>query len=95
MHPVPLRLAGKASAYSLLCSRHTPGFSRCLLRHVTTPDAAMAAPRIMIVTPITKQTATVIFVHGLGESSEGWKSVVQMLQESTELNHVKWMLPDV
>lgn len=49
----------------------------------------------MIVTPITKQTATVIFVHGLGESSEGWKSVVQMLQESTELNHVKWMLPNV
>jgi len=40
-----------------------------------------------------KHTATVIFVHGLGDSGHGWEPVAQMFNKDPELNHVKWILP--
>eukprot|EP00892_Ulva_mutabilis_P008693 jgi/Ulvmu1/6196/UM028_0052.1 len=38
-----------------------------------------------------KQTATVILLHGLGDSSAGWIPVGMQMRES--LPHVKWVLP--
>ncbi|KAJ7246574.1 Phospholipase/carboxylesterase [Mycena haematopus] len=52
---------------------------------------AAIAPRFLTVPAISKHTATVIFVHGLGDTGNGWKPVAQML--SSELAHVKWVLP--
>jgi len=45
------------------------------------------------VNALTKHTATVIFVHGLGDSGQGWEPVAQMFKKDPELNHVKWILP--
>ncbi|KAJ6515397.1 Phospholipase/carboxylesterase/thioesterase [Mycena sanguinolenta] len=53
--------------------------------------AAIAPLRFLTVPAISKHTATVIFVHGLGDTGNGWKPVAQML--SRELPHVKWVLP--
>ncbi|KAI0784853.1 Phospholipase/carboxylesterase [Abortiporus biennis] len=41
----------------------------------------------------TKHTATVIFVHGLGDSGYGWQPVADMFSQDPALNHVKWILP--
>ena len=40
----------------------------------------------------TAHTATVIFLHGLGDSGSGWEPVAQML--APQLPHVKWILPN-
>lgn len=40
----------------------------------------------------TAHTATVIFLHGLGDSGAGWEPVAQML--APQLPHVKWILPN-
>ncbi|THH31924.1 hypothetical protein EUX98_g2292 [Antrodiella citrinella] len=41
-----------------------------------------------------RHSATVIFVHGLGDSGHGWKPVVEMLAREPALHHVKWVLPN-
>ncbi|KAI0030522.1 Phospholipase/carboxylesterase [Vararia minispora EC-137] len=38
-----------------------------------------------------RHTATVIFVHGLGDTGYGWEPVAEMFK--SELPHVKWILP--
>jgi len=40
-----------------------------------------------------KHTATVIFVHGLGDSGHGWKPVAYKLSVNPDLQHIKWVLP--
>lgn len=47
--------------------------------------------KYLVVPPIAKHTATVIFVHGLGDTGHGWKPVADML--SPTMPHVKWILP--
>ncbi|KZT29447.1 Phospholipase/carboxylesterase [Neolentinus lepideus HHB14362 ss-1] len=49
--------------------------------------------KVLTVAPRTKHTATVIFVHGLGDSGHGWKPVADMFQADQGLGHVKWILP--
>ncbi|KZO98180.1 Phospholipase/carboxylesterase [Calocera viscosa TUFC12733] len=44
------------------------------------------------VLPVAKHTATVFFLHGLGDSGSGWEPVADMLSDS--LPHVKWILPN-
>ncbi|EJU06398.1 acyl-protein thioesterase 1 [Dacryopinax primogenitus] len=44
------------------------------------------------VLPKAKHTATVFFMHGLGDSGAGWAPVADMLSE--KLPHVKWILPN-
>ncbi|KAF9478403.1 Phospholipase/carboxylesterase [Pholiota conissans] len=51
-----------------------------VLKYLTVPAAA-------------KHTATVIFVHGLGDTGHGWKPVADMFKEDPALAHVKWLLP--
>ncbi|CDO73842.1 hypothetical protein BN946_scf185015.g171 [Trametes cinnabarina] len=50
-----------------------------------------AALKVLTVTPRAKHTATIIFVHGLGDTGYGWKPVADMF--SAEMQHVKWVLP--
>ncbi|KAL4062862.1 Phospholipase/carboxylesterase/thioesterase [Scleroderma yunnanense] len=45
----------------------------------------------LIVPAEQTHTATVIFVHGLGDTGYGWKPVADML--SRAMPHVKWILP--
>ncbi len=41
----------------------------------------------------TKHTATVIFLHGLGDSGAGWAPVARLLSRNPKLHHIKWILP--
>ncbi|KAI0065955.1 Phospholipase/carboxylesterase [Artomyces pyxidatus] len=54
---------------------------------------SISAPKLVIVPPTTEHTATVIFIHGLGDTGHGWKPVANMFQADPELSHVKWVLP--
>ncbi|KAI0638593.1 Phospholipase/carboxylesterase [Trametes polyzona] len=54
-------------------------------------SAAAAAVKVLTVSPRAKHTATIIFVHGLGDTGYGWKPVADMF--ATEMPHVKWVLP--
>ncbi|KAI6133508.1 Phospholipase/carboxylesterase [Pisolithus thermaeus] len=48
----------------------------------------------LIVQAVKRHTATVIFLHGLGDSGRGWLPVAQMLGKDPELQHIKWILPN-
>ncbi|CDH60464.1 phospholipase carboxylesterase [Lichtheimia corymbifera JMRC:FSU:9682] len=53
----------------------------------------MAQPlRTVVVNPTAKHTATVIFLHGLGDSGVGWLFLTETI--APMLPHVKWVLPD-
>ncbi|KAI0774740.1 Phospholipase/carboxylesterase [Trametes elegans] len=47
--------------------------------------------KVLNVVPRAKHTATIIFVHGLGDTGYGWKPVADMF--ASEMPHVKWILP--
>ncbi|KAF8514807.1 Phospholipase/carboxylesterase [Hysterangium stoloniferum] len=49
--------------------------------------------KYLVVSPRVKHSATVIFLHGLGDSGAGWEPVARMLQADAGLGHVKWVLP--
>ncbi|KAH9948748.1 lysophospholipase I [Amylocystis lapponica] len=51
------------------------------------------AEETIIISPRTLHSATVIFVHGLGDSGRGWKAVTGILGADPTLYHVKWVLP--
>ncbi|KAF5387949.1 hypothetical protein D9615_000666 [Tricholomella constricta] len=55
--------------------------------------AASAALKFLTVPATSKHTATVIFVHGLGDTGHGWKPVADMFRTDPALAHVKWILP--
>ncbi|KAI9508904.1 Phospholipase/carboxylesterase [Russula earlei] len=53
----------------------------------------MSAPlKSLIFSPTAKHTATVIFLHGLGDSGHGWSDPVSRVLRPA-LPHVKWILP--
>lgn len=51
-----------------------------------------AAP--LVFPALGRHTATVIFVHGLGDSGSGWADAVQMWQRKHRLDEVKFVLPN-
>ena len=55
--------------------------------------ASLASLKTLVVNATAKHTATVLFVHGLGDSGYGWEPVAQMLGREKSLAHVKWILP--
>ncbi|KAL1741041.1 Phospholipase/carboxylesterase/thioesterase [Schizophyllum fasciatum] len=55
--------------------------------------ASLAPLKTLVVNATAKHTATVLFVHGLGDSGYGWEPVAQMLGREKSLAHVKWVLP--
>lgn len=42
---------------------------------------------------VSKHTATVIFLHGLGDTGHGWASTVENWRMRSKLNEVKFILP--
>ncbi|KDR84072.1 hypothetical protein GALMADRAFT_236716 [Galerina marginata CBS 339.88] len=58
-------------------------------------ESMAAAPilKYLTVPAVAKHTATVIFVHGLGDTGNGWRPVADMFKVDPALAHVKWMLP--
>lgn len=61
---------------------------------VTNDTMSAIAPLKFITVPaISRHTATVIFVHGLGDTGNGWKPVADMFKRDPGLHHVKWVLP--
>ncbi|KAI0711048.1 Phospholipase/carboxylesterase [Cerioporus squamosus] len=52
-----------------------------------------AALKFLTVAPRAKHTATVIFIHGLGDTGAGWQPVAEMFARDSNLQHVKWILP--
>ncbi|KAG6329577.1 hypothetical protein ID866_9512 [Astraeus odoratus] len=51
----------------------------------------MSAP--LIVPAIKKHSATVLFVHGLGDSGHGLLPIARRLRQDPALQHIKWILP--
>lgn len=47
----------------------------------------------LVVPAVGKHTATVVFVHGLGDSGQGWKDAAETLGKNPSLQHIKWILP--
>jgi predicted esterase len=58
---------------------------------INTLEMAHIAP--LVVPPLNKHTATVIFMHGLGDTGHGWLSAVQNFRRREKLSHVKFILP--
>ncbi|KAF8885700.1 Phospholipase/carboxylesterase/thioesterase [Gymnopilus junonius] len=54
-------------------------------------SVAVPALKYLTVPPVTKHTATIIFLHGLGDTGHGWEPVAHMLRPA--LPQVKWVLP--
>ena len=55
----------------------------------------MAMPRLKpLVFPATaRHTATVIFVHGLGDTGHGWAPAVENWRRRSRMDEVKFILP--
>lgn len=51
------------------------------------------ALKFISIPAVTRHTATVIFMHGLGDTGWGWEPVAKMLRTDAGLGHVKWVLP--
>ncbi|KAF8484804.1 Phospholipase/carboxylesterase [Russula ochroleuca] len=52
------------------------------------------ALKSLILNATTKHTATVIFLHGLGDTGHGWNLPVEgIFRCDSDLSHVKWILP--
>ncbi|PBL02914.1 Phospholipase/carboxylesterase [Armillaria gallica] len=56
-------------------------------------STAIAPLKHLTVSPLAAHTATVIFVHGLGDTGNGWKPVADMFRVEPALKHIKWVLP--
>lgn len=53
--------------------------------------AVRAAP--LVVPALARHTATVVFLHGLGDSGNGWADAVKHWRRRDRLNEVKFILP--
>lgn len=47
----------------------------------------------LVVPALVNHSATVIFVHGLGDTGHGWADAVEMWQRGKRLDNVKFILP--
>ncbi|KAI1186136.1 phospholipase/Carboxylesterase [Nemania serpens] len=54
---------------------------------------AMQRATPLLFSPTAKHTATVIFLHGLGDTGFGWAPAVEGWIRRGRLNEVKWVLP--
>ncbi|KAH7037154.1 acyl-protein thioesterase-1-like protein [Microdochium trichocladiopsis] len=65
-----------------------------LLRTVTAVDEMpVRQMQPLLFEAASKHSATVIFLHGLGDTGHGWASAVENWRMRSRLNHVKFMLP--
>eukprot|EP00270_Netrium_digitus_P003435 TRINITY_DN13978_c0_g1_i1.p1 TRINITY_DN13978_c0_g1~~TRINITY_DN13978_c0_g1_i1.p1 ORF type:complete len:348 (-),score=69.96 TRINITY_DN13978_c0_g1_i1:235-1254(-) len=49
------------------------------------------AEKTLTIEPVESHTATVVWLHGLGDTGDGWRTAADML--AAALPHVKWVLP--
>ena len=54
-------------------------------------DLFEAYPKPIIIAPTEKHTATVIWIHGLGDTGNGWHQTIALLSKS--MGYIKWILP--
>jgi len=54
---------------------------------------ASLALKCLTIPAITKHTATVIFIHGLGDTGGGWEFFASLTRQDPALRHIKWILP--
>lgn len=54
-------------------------------------ELSYPAPDVIAPASSQKQAATVILLHGLGDTSAGWKPLGMQMREA--LPHVKWIFP--
>jgi len=47
----------------------------------------------LLIPAVARHTATVIFIHGLGDTGDGWKFAVENWRLRQRLNGVKFILP--
>lgn len=60
----------------------------------TTSEANMSGRLAPLVFPAaSRHTATVIFIHGLGDTGNGWASAVENWRRREKLSEVKFILP--
>lgn len=61
----------------------------------TISEANMSSGRIapLVFPAASRHTATVIFVHGLGDTGHGWASAVENWRRREKLSEVKFILP--
>jgi len=55
--------------------------------------ASTVAVKCLTIPAVAKHTATVVFVHGLGDTGYGWQPVADMFRVDPDFAHVKWVLP--
>ncbi|EAU84403.1 lysophospholipase I [Coprinopsis cinerea okayama7 len=55
--------------------------------------AVRPALRRITLPALSQHTATVIFVHGLGDTGHGWEPVATMFRTDPQFAHIKWILP--
>ncbi|KAJ3487246.1 hypothetical protein NLI96_g3661 [Meripilus lineatus] len=65
-------------------------FERLGQTYDSDPDMAL---KFVSVAARAKHSATVIFVHGLGDTGYGWAPIAEMFSRDPALAHVKWVLP--
>ncbi|KAL0945673.1 hypothetical protein HGRIS_014824 [Hohenbuehelia grisea] len=54
---------------------------------------ASLALKALTIPALTKHSATVIFVHGLGDTGLGWQPFADDAHQDPALKHIKWILP--
>ena len=58
----------------------------------STTDMSIVAP--IVLPALARHTATVIILHGLGDTGAGWADAAQLWQNGGRLNEVKFVLPN-
>ena len=59
----------------------------------TQPEVKMSGKLPLVFPAASRHTATVIFVHGLGDTGHGWASAVENWRRREKLSEVKFILP--
>lgn len=49
--------------------------------------------RPIVIPALARHTATVVFLHGLGDSGAGWSDAVHSWRSGGQLDEVKFILP--
>ncbi len=89
------------TAFTVLFSHYT-GFIDLASFHLNLPLQTPPQPEAMatvrraapLVFPaISRHTATVIFIHGLGDSGHGWSDAVEHWRSRQKLDEIKFILP--
>ncbi|KAF9534564.1 Phospholipase/carboxylesterase/thioesterase [Crepidotus variabilis] len=52
------------------------------------------SPAPLVIPAVARHSATIIFVHGLGDTAEGVRPIPDLFRQDSSLQHVKWILPN-